>query len=480
MFLNTSRQTGAYPGDRMIIHPDAGLRRSFLLVAVAVLSHGCTGNTTGIKEVPPCDPPTAVNGEDQSVALGALATLDGSGSTDCDQDKDGVPELTYAWSFVSVPAGSALSNDNFTIGEDPAKGSFQPDVTGTYVVELVVTDAEDQQSAPDLMLVTVTSDNGKPVADCGGNLTGVSEQRLDLDGSKSSDPEGDALEYNWTLSSSPSCSALTSSSIYNGKTPTAAVVPDCAGVYVVGLVVSDGESWSDPAFCTISVAGLDQTPVADAGQSTVMSPCAPSTATLNGFGSYDPEGLALTYRWAVVSVPNKSNVTDASISDPTLANPTFRWDVPGDYSFQLQVSDGTHWSAPDVVVLTFQDKRDNNPPQANAGDDVTINTTTECTTAHYVFTCDDCPDETVEVDGSASIDDKDGDDLSFLWTEATGEAVIASPASPVTEVAVPGFPSVYNTATVRSWELALTVADCADEDTDRVTISYSCKGEYSP
>ena len=458
----------------MKIHPDNHRPRLLAAGVVALLMQGCTGQVTEVKEIV-CDPPTAIAGEDQSVSLGALVVLDGSGSLDCNE----VLPDTLTWTFDSLPVDSELDNSRITAGEDPAKFSFQPDVAGTYVLRLVATDETDQVSAPDVVLVTVTNSNSKPVADCGGNLTANEDVRLDMDGSASFDPEAQVLSYNWTLSSMPGCSALNANSIYNGQTPNPSLVPDCGGVFVVGLVVSDGVQWSDPAFCSVTVAGQNQGPVADAGVSRALSPCSPQTAELNGFGSYDPEGVTLTFRWSVLEVPAGSNITDASLSDTSAANPSFTWDVPGDYAFQLQVSDGTSWSAPDVVTLTFQEEQDNHPPQANAGDDASITTETDCSTAAYVFTCEDCPSEEVDLDGSASTDARDGDELSFLWSEPTGTAVIASPSSPITTVSVPGFPSVYNTATVKTWDLLLTVEDCADEDTDRMTITYTCTGTYN-
>jgi hypothetical protein len=440
----------------------------------------CTGES-GVTEAPKeCTPPIAVAGTDLSLTLGGLAAMDGTGSKDCDVDEDGVYELTFAWSLESVPVGSILESAQITAGDVPGKASFLPDVVGTYVAKLVVTDAEGQVSSPDLLIIEVSSSNSKPIADCGGNQTGVIGARSDVDGSASYDPENRLTEYSWSISSAPSCSTLTSGSIYNGKTAVASLVPDCQGTFVVGLVVADEVQWSDPAFCTVTVAGANQPPVADAGVSTTLSPCSPSSAELNGFGSYDPEGDPLTWRWSVLSVPAGSTVTDSSISDPSIANPTFIWDLPGDYSFQLQVFDGTSWSPPDVVTLTFQDERDNSPPTANAGDPASVDITTDCTTASYVFTCEDCPEEDVEVDGSASADVRDGDELSFEWTDPSGELNIISPSSPITTVIVPGTAATYNSPNVRTWNIYLSVEDCADSHSNSTTITYTCTGEYSP
>jgi hypothetical protein len=82
--------------------------------------------------------PTAAAGPDISIRLGMVANLDGSASN----DPDGGPDaLTYSWRFVSVPTGSALTNESIRSAA-AAIAAFTPDVTGTYVVELAVNDGE--------------------------------------------------------------------------------------------------------------------------------------------------------------------------------------------------------------------------------------------------------------------------------------------------------------------------------------------------
>ena len=95
-------------------------------------------------------PPAASAGLDQIVLLGQGVTLDGLGS----HDPDGLPQaLTYQWSFVSVPAGSGLTNASLN-GAGTSSAAFTPDVTGSYVIQLAVSDG--QATAMDNMVVTVT------------------------------------------------------------------------------------------------------------------------------------------------------------------------------------------------------------------------------------------------------------------------------------------------------------------------------------
>jgi hypothetical protein len=420
-----------------------------------------------------CAGPTVVGSADLSITLGTPATPTATGEVCIDGE-----EAILSWAVESVPVDSGIDTGDLDVS-DPAAPSFVPDVVGTYVVSVTAADSTGAVSSADYIVITVASGNAAPIADCGANLVAGVDERVDLDGSASTDPEGAELEYKWSLASSPSCSSLGPNDVFNAGTVNPAVVPDCAGVFVVGLAVHDGSNWSGADFCSITVESTNAVPIADAGASSALSPCTEQNFELDGYGSYDPEGAELTYAWSLLSAPTGSAASFAE-GQEVLANPLFGWDLVGTYTFELRVHDGTFESAPDIVSYTFSDESANNRPIANAGEDQTINVAAECTTASYVFTCDDCPSEDVNLDGSASDDPVDGDDLDFLWSDASGELTIVSRYSPETQVLTPSFPASYNVATVRDWEVVLSVSDCADTDSDTVNITYTCTGEYSP
>ncbi len=92
---------------------------------------------------------------------------------------------------------------------------------------------------------------------------------------------------------------------------------------------------------------VNTVPVANAGPDQSVS--VGSTVSLNGSGSSDVDGNALTYRWSLVTVPAGSV---AALSDPGVVNPTFVADRAGTYVAQLIVNDGTVDSVPDTVTIT--------------------------------------------------------------------------------------------------------------------------------
>ena len=133
--------------------------------------------------------PVADAGIDQSAEIGQLITLDGSASTDPDGDT-----LLYQWLIIVQPTGStAVLND-----AQSATASFTAMVAGSYIVELVVSDGQ-ISSIPDSVTVNVSSGNTQPVANAGADQTGLVGESITLDGSDSSDADGDSLSYLWTL-----------------------------------------------------------------------------------------------------------------------------------------------------------------------------------------------------------------------------------------------------------------------------------------
>ena len=91
--------------------------------------------------------PVANAGSSQSVSTGSFVTLDGSRSSDSNGDR-----LTYSWQFTSRPAGSSA----FLSGSNTARPSFIADVSGAYVVRLVVNDGT-AASTPSTVTVTAST-----------------------------------------------------------------------------------------------------------------------------------------------------------------------------------------------------------------------------------------------------------------------------------------------------------------------------------
>jgi hypothetical protein len=166
-----------------------------------------------------------------------------------------------------------------------------------------------------------------------------------LNGSASSDANGDPLTYAWTLASKPgsSTAALTGAT---SAAPT--FLADLAGTYVASLVVNDGKVSSTAATVTVTATTANATPVANAG--VAQNVTTGTTVTLNGSASSDANGDPLTYLWTFASLPAGSTLTPGASSTTSIA--TFVPDVPGTYVLRLVVNDGKVNSSPATVVVT--------------------------------------------------------------------------------------------------------------------------------
>jgi len=127
--------------------------------------------------------PVSAAGDDQTVEVGDTVTLDGSGSADADGDS-----LTYAWSLITMPAGSTAS----LTGAATASPSFVADLAGTYQAQLVVNDGTEDSAADTVSIVAFDLVVGLPNP---GQFTVLSAPTLlsQVPILDQEDPEGDSL-----------------------------------------------------------------------------------------------------------------------------------------------------------------------------------------------------------------------------------------------------------------------------------------------
>ncbi|MBX2798449.1 MAG: PKD domain-containing protein [Myxococcales bacterium] len=182
--------------------------------------------------------------------------------------------------------------------------------------------------------------NSAPTADAGEDIAGSVPQEIELDGSGSADPDGDALNYDWVMIERPTGSQAF---IINENRVNASFYADRSGTYIVELTVDDGE-FADTDQVEINADAPNEGPVANAGPDQNVR--TGDRVTLNGTLSYDPDGDELEYRWTLVSKPAGSTAT---LNDDTSQLPQFTADVTGAYVAELQVRDATSVSDPDSV-----------------------------------------------------------------------------------------------------------------------------------
>ncbi len=318
--------------------------------------------------------PIANAGSEQSVISGSKVTLDGSSSSDANLNK-----LTYRWNIKSKPATSIATIENSTT----LHPSFISDRDGVYIFSLIVNDG---QIDSEVDTVSITTKNVAPVSKAGANQEVSTSSTVVLNGSLSSDQNGNALTYKWVNSAKPASSSATLSDS-TSMTPT--FVADKDGVYIFTLKVNDGAI--DSNIDSVEVTSINIAPIADAGLNQYVTTL--DRVYLDGVTSSDDNGDLLTYKWRIISTPNGSSVT---LSSTTVENPNIDTDVGGEYTIGLIVNDTKSDSAEDTIVIDA-----NTIPIADAGIDKNSVTKTFTT-----------------LDGSGSYD-ADIDTLTYTWSKTS-------------------------------------------------------------
>ena len=281
--------------------------------------------------------PIAIAGTDQSVTVGTIVSLTAEGSNDADGDT-----LSYGWSIQEIPENSSaiLTSNNGVMTE------FTADTEGEYQIELTVDDGT--ASSTDMIAIFAAQEgNNSPSANAGLDQTVNTMVTIQLDGSASTDADGDSLTYLWSFVSMPQASTatLSNSTLVN---PTFDV--DLLGEYVLQLVVNDGDFESLIDSVTITYVDNNIVPIANAG--TDQSVSTGNSVTFDGGASNDGNNDSLTYSWSLISVPENSVATLASTQEQSTS---FITDIEGIYIAQLIVNDGHVDSPADTVTATVTD-----------------------------------------------------------------------------------------------------------------------------
>jgi hypothetical protein len=261
-----------------------------------------------------------------------------------------------------------------------------------------------------------------------------------------------AAPWNWKAGTSTTADFQLSPD--NGEKTIYAKFMDLNGQLVgqTTLSVSLSESVNTPP---VADAGSDQTLSEEAGQGALVS--------LNGSQSHDPDGTIVSYAWQAAESVIASDAT-ATVNLPV-----------GQHTITLVVADDQGASSSDDVLVTVLAA--NVPPEADAGDDVTV------------IDADQDGGESVLLDGSGS-SDADGNIVAYDWYKAgtciargasasakfgvgkhsvtlsvTDDSGQVSSDSLVVEVSEGSVPAPVNlTATVVGGVVTLTWSDTADNE----------------
>lgn len=251
-------------------------------------------------------------------------TFDGSGSLGLIS--------TYEWNFVHNSTMKTLW------GINPIFNFWQ---LGTFNVTLTVTDIY-TDTAVDWVEITIL--NNDPVADAGVSQ-GTLKGEYTLDGSGSSDSDGNVVNYTWTFWDGGL------EEIY-GVAPTYDFQNQ--GDFPILLTITDNDGGTDTSTTWVNITWLY--PIADAG---VSQAGLKGYYTLDGSGSSDPDGVVLNYTW--------NFNYDGTPTEIYLTYPMFNFIILGDYEITLTIRDDSGLTDTSTTWVNIT----NADPTADAGIDIT-------------------------------------------------------------------------------------------------------------
>ncbi len=279
--------------------------------------------TVSVSEVNVAPVLAAIGGK--TVNEGSLLTFTAT-ATDAD-----IPAQTLAFSLVGAPAGASMTAGGvFTWTPSEAQGP------GDYTFDVVVSDGALTDS--ETITVSVSEVNVAPVLGLIGNKN-VAEGSLLTFTATATDADIPVQTLTFSLGGAvPAGASITAGGVFSW-TPSEAQGP---GDYAFDVVVSDG-SLTDSETITVSVSEVNVAPVLGAIGSKIVD-----EMTLLTFAATatDADIPAQTLAFSLVGAPAGAGITAGGV---------FTWTPseaqgPGDYTFDVVVSDGTLTDSETITV----------------------------------------------------------------------------------------------------------------------------------
>ena len=279
-------------------------------------------------EITENDAPTVVIAIDHDYVVG---TEDYAYSQALDTDSD---NLSYEWSFISVPEGSSLAGFTFT----KPYLAYVPDVAGDYEIALTVSDEANVVEAETQTMTII--ERGNPSLRVGAQSLyyGKINEPILIDFASSVSPTGSELTYTKSVRSGPSGSrpTLTTSIIDNAETEFEA---NATGTYVVNITATNEEGESVSKEVTIRLRSSTYNMPPELNVDVPKRVAFGEDIDIDASSAADPENDLLSYSWQFYIKPSFSEARIASLSKAKTEITNIN--VPGLYYVRSEPTDNT-------------------------------------------------------------------------------------------------------------------------------------------
>jgi streptogramin lyase len=270
---------------------------------------------------------------------GTWSVVHDSGATDTAWGEITWTDRLPGDSSISVRAASSTDGISFGSDEEVGEGSDLTVADGRYLKVTVAfkRSTTGQRDSPVLEDLTVRPANEPPIADAGGPYAAEEGASTSLDGSGSSDQDGDTLTYAWDLDDDDTYETA-------GLSPDFSAADLDDGEYSIKLKVCDPSGECDTDTAEVHVRNVAPTVNAGADQTVYRN----ETVNLSGSWTDPAKALDDPYAWAW-TVPGDPSSGTASYG--TQLERTASFASEGVYTVKLNVTDDDGATGSDDMVV---------------------------------------------------------------------------------------------------------------------------------
>lgn len=284
-------------------------------------------NIEGISNLPP----VIVCADELYVWAGDSVTLDASETWDPNGDR-----IDFIWShyYSKFHEKVLLLNIN-----DPQVSFVAPEVDELTLMPIRLRVSDGVENSVLIVNVYIKPKlNNAPLAHAGEDVVVNERNEGILDGTASSDPDGNPITYLW------SSDFLILDDVASPTPSFVAPEVHTDTTVWLTLVVNDGKLDSESDSIRVTIKQVNRMPVAVANGNLTVNEG--EQINLSGSGSYDPDGDVLTFIWSAenLEITNPNLVLANIIAPEVEENTTF--------PVVLVVNDGEMNSAPDTIYIT--------------------------------------------------------------------------------------------------------------------------------